>query len=716
MSFRISRIYRSAGATKTPPPPPAFTRKQWASMLAIPTVVVGVPSLAYAYASYQKEVENNATGNGDSIEHTSKGFLRWLFLKSPFSSIAETTAPDPLVSPRRDWSAGPPIRRTPMYIAGGSEDGDAVARHGKLPPLSDPRLEIGEDLHTVLQNQKIAKKQKPLMTRAVTKVKLAFDVWLQVTRIVLCSIPVIFYFVMAYKFPDNKAGIDTHKACIALQQLLITLGPTYVKLGQWMGTRHDLFPKEICHYLSVLCDKAPTHEWEHTLAELKAQRVVRKEKVKVPRGLPGGVAVNTAENIKAVKNHVAVPPASAITVPDASLVGDAKDGSGKAIIATDEIEVEVEESLIDYLESVDREPINSGSVAQVHHAILKRDVDGIPAGTHLAIKVLHPRVREQIWVDVWVLRILARGLEFFYAGCRFADPMVHWYEFSSLLLSQLNFEREADNMDRFQYNFRNLPQVVFPTAIRTLTNADVLVETFEIGWKMEDVVVTKKMADLGVRMFLKMIFEDNFLHADLHQGNVLVRRRCVTNGTFTNDLTEGSDLTHVNEIVVLDPGLVTTLSSYDRETVLTTFAAVACGDSDLTAEIALARSPSNNCQDTDAFKRDVGEIFKLMAPHYNDPLAWARTGFKMGDIQIGDVMMDTLDRMKKHHVSIDGHFASLMTAMIVGEAMGKKMNPEYNIFSAAAPYLMTALDGSDLKFLVTKLREVYGQTSIDNKF
>eukprot|EP00742_Colponemidia_sp_Colp-10_P019734 GILJ01022921.1.p1 GENE.GILJ01022921.1~~GILJ01022921.1.p1 ORF type:complete len:378 (-),score=35.57 GILJ01022921.1:15-1148(-) len=374
----------------------------------------------------------------------------------------------------------------------------------------------------VLQQE--ARLKQPKVIRWWKSIKLSFAVTVQVIRMVIFTFPVVVLFILALKMPHR---VEFRTACVALQTLLVRLGPTYIKLGQWMGTRHDIFPKEICYHLSNLCDKAPVHPWEHSEMELTRQV------------LPTG------------------------------------------------------EKLIDYLETVDRQPINSGSVAQVHHAVLKKPCDGLPAGTHLALKILHPNVRERIWVDVWVLQIFAKALNFCSADARFADPLVHWYEFSSLLLSQLNFEREADNMDQFQYNFRDIPQVVFPTALRSLTNADVLVETFEIGWKMDDIVVTKNMADLGIRMFLKMIFEDNFLHADLHTGNILLRRRSISDGTLTNDLTEGSDRTHVNEIIILDPGLVTTLSPHDRETVLMTFAAVACGDSDLTAEIALARSPCN---------------------------------------------------------------------------------------------------------------------------
>lgn len=36
--------------------------------------------------------------------------------------------------------------------------------------------------------------------------------------------------------------------------------------------------------------------------------------------------------------------------------------------------------------------------------------------------------------------------------------------------------------------------------------------------------INKKIALIGARALLKMIFVDNFVHGDLHPGNILVRQ------------------------------------------------------------------------------------------------------------------------------------------------------------------------------------------------
>ena len=38
-----------------------------------------------------------------------------------------------------------------------------------------------------------------------------------------------------------------------------------------------------------------------------------------------------------------------------------------------------------------------------------------------------------------------------------------------------------------------------------------------------DMLRRRQIADIGIAAFLKMLFVDNFVHGDLHPGNILVR-------------------------------------------------------------------------------------------------------------------------------------------------------------------------------------------------
>ena len=73
-----------------------------------------------------------------------------------------------------------------------------------------------------------------------------------------------------------------------------------------------------------------------------------------------------------------------------------------------------------------------------------------------------------------------------------------------------------------------------------------------------------------------MMFIDNFVHGDLHPGNVLVREHKGINGK--------------PQIVFLDAGLVIKLSEKDRKNFLDLFAAVAAGNGKRGAHLMIERS------------------------------------------------------------------------------------------------------------------------------
>ncbi|WP_049904446.1 ABC1 kinase family protein [Natrialba asiatica] len=61
-----------------------------------------------------------------------------------------------------------------------------------------------------------------------------------------------------------------HRASILLESLL-TLGPTFIKLGQLLSTRPDVLPPEYIDELAALQDEVPPAEWEKARAVIEAE-------------------------------------------------------------------------------------------------------------------------------------------------------------------------------------------------------------------------------------------------------------------------------------------------------------------------------------------------------------------------------------------------------------------------------------------------------------
>lgn len=103
-------------------------------------------------------------------------------------------------------------------------------------------------------------------------------------------------------------------------------------------------------------------------------------------------------------------------------------------------------------------------------------------------------------------------------------------QFAGPLTEQIDLSREAQHLAHFNANFHGNPHVAFPKPLQPLVSPAVLVESFESGDHIsqyiahpEDSPHSTRLAQLGSSAMLKMMLEDNLIHADLHPGNIMVR-------------------------------------------------------------------------------------------------------------------------------------------------------------------------------------------------
>lgn len=173
--------------------------------------------------------------------------------------------------------------------------------------------------------------------------------------------------------------------------------------------------------------------------------------------------------------------------------------------------------------TLDPKPIGAGCVAQVFKGTLKMQ----DKTQKVAIKLIHPHVESLIKVDMELLGYLADildknpTLELLSIGdtCR---------QFADMMREQLDLRVEASHLRKFIQNFKNENWLVFPEPIDDYVRKNILVETFMEGEPLKNIMdapVTpklkkykEKLADLGTRAILKMLFFDNFIHGDLHPG------------------------------------------------------------------------------------------------------------------------------------------------------------------------------------------------------
>ena len=165
-----------------------------------------------------------------------------------------------------------------------------------------------------------------------------------------------------------------------------------------------------------------------------------------------------------------------------------------------------------------------------------------------------------------------------------------------------------------------------------------------------------------VKSFLKMVLIDNFVHGDLHPGNILLQ----------------TDEKGENSLVYLDAGLVVELNGRDRKNFLNVFQAVSDRNGRRVGMLMLEQAKNHNCDDPEAFLRGMESVVNNVEH------------FKLSEVKIGSVLSEVLNLVRKNQIQLDSAFTNLVLSIILLEGLGRQLDPDINIFQKAVPMLMKA--------------------------
>ncbi|KAI0169302.1 ABC1 family protein [Hypoxylon sp. FL1284] len=461
-------------------------------------------------------------------------------------------------------------------------------------------------------------------------------------------------------------------------------GPAFIKLGQWAASRTDIFPTEMCDIMSSLHSHAPAHSLEATM------RIVQKafdgrrfedifeEFEEKPLGV-GAIAQVYKAKLK----------------PDLAAPGD-----------------------VDVLET--RRNLRR-NVRRKVDTVLKSMPKRVPS-SYVAIKVLHPRVERTVRRD---LRIM-----YFFASALNMIPTIEWLslpdevaQFGEMMKLQLDLRIEAANLAKFRKNFKDRTTAWFPFPYLEFTTREVLIEEFAQGIPLSDFlengggVFQTDISQEGLDAFLRMLLIDNFVHADLHPGNIMVRfyqayqpnlsLHDSSNGQKPHpedqaDVTEQvlarlrpyrkkqdpaaweAELKMIDkegfrpQLIFIDTGLVTELNTTNRRNFLDLFRAVAEFDGYKAGHLMCER-----CRQPDAVIDK--EVFALKMQHL--VLNVKSSTLTLGSVKIGDILQQVLDMVRQHHVRLEGDFVNVVISILLLEGIGRSLDPNVDLLSSSLPIL-----------------------------
>ncbi|XP_024367568.1 uncharacterized protein [Physcomitrium patens] len=293
-------------------------------------------------------------------------------------------------------------------------------------------------------------------------------------------------------------------------------------------------------------------------------------------------------------------------------------------------------------EEFEEEPVASGSIAQIYRAILRKPLGNGPPLV-VAVKVRHPKVHELMQKDFVIIRHLA-ALSTVLPGLKHLQLDKTVQHFAAFMTKQVDLTLEAAHLQRFIYNFRKSKDVSFPTPIYPLVHPTVLVE------------------------------QDNFIHGDLHPGNIFVR--------FVNN---------IPKVVLLDVGMTAELNAHSRAVMLGLFKAIAAKNGRDVAHYTLQFSEDQTCPDPEAFKKAVDDKF-------NEYLSIRGTAKNTGEC-----MTELFDQVRQHRVNMDGDVCTVMVTTLILEGWQRKLDPDLDLFKMMGELLSEAEDAVPFYYTISAI-------------
>ncbi|KAL0483632.1 hypothetical protein AKO1_011499, partial [Acrasis kona] len=294
-----------------------------------------------------------------------------------------------------------------------------------------------------------------------------------------------------------------------------------------------------------------------------------------------------------------------------------------------------------------------------------------------AVKVRHPGVVTKIARDLAILQFFTKIISY-HPALQWASLQENISVFSRSMKAQTDLRVEGTNLQLFKTNFKSFSDtIIFPTPDMSRTTTQVLVETYMRGTPIQSYLddpsnakysshIKKCIARFGINMYLKMMLVDNFVHADMHPGNLLVN-------TISADTSP--------QLVVLDAGLVTKLSSVDRVNFIDLFSAVAAGDGALAATLMVERSRNAEqvMRNPDAVEGFKSEMSVLIGKVLVTPVS---------ELEVGVILEQVLTLGRKYKVPVESNFTTLVLGTMIIEGIGKQLDPGLNFVDSSKPFLV----------------------------
>ena len=319
------------------------------------------------------------------------------------------------------------------------------------------------------------------------------------------------------------------------------------------------------------------------------------------------------------------------------------------------IESEFKSKIDDLFEFFDEIPLASASIGQVHKARLKD-------GRKVAVKVQRPGLEKLVAIDLGIMYHLASMIEYNVEEIAFIRPTKIVEEFARTIAKELDYNIEANHMERFAANFINDFTIHIPKVYRAATTKRVLTMEFVSGIKVSDIrsldkagVDKKLITHRGAEILLKQIFDHGFFHADPHSGNIFILKN--------------------NVIGMLDFGMAGSVDQQSKEDFVDLIDSVIHQNAFKATRQMLKITFWDKKPDTRRLEKEVGDF---IGKHLYKPLK---------ELDISSLLQDLLYMMSRYRLRVPPDIFLMMKALATIEGIARQLDPEFDMVAQATPFI-----------------------------
>ena len=312
----------------------------------------------------------------------------------------------------------------------------------------------------------------------------------------------------------------------------------------------------------------------------------------------------------------------------------------------------------DVFETIDPQPLAAGTIAQVHRATLADH-------TRAVVKVQRPDAKEQIEQDLALLEVFAEKVADRPGLKQVVDMQAVFEHLSESLHRELDFRREAENIDRMGSVIEDFTRLRVPVVHADYSTSRLLVMQ-DIGGgpaaSAPEGPARREAARQLLESFYKQILVDGFFHADPHPGNLMWQPEEET-------------------LYFLDLGMIGEVGPDLREHMMLLLMAFWQQDVGFLTDVTLMLTGAINRTDLDveAFQEELGA---LMARN---------RGVSLKEIQLGPVLQEMTEIALRHDVALPASLTLTAKALAQMQLAAATLDPDVDPFDVAGKFMMRNL-------------------------